>query len=337
MPANLTPSHFLAPISDEKTQAQYFFSEQTLDFFLNLFKKLGISHVLCLGAPALHDHLLANGVKSFLLDIDKRFYSIYSPETFALYNMFNDFFFTGEESYQKFMKFINNESLLIFTDPPFGCRTEPLADTLEKIKFRHKTMIQDKVLPIIWIFPYFMERYIQNVMPELAMSDYKVSYKNHVAYHDDSNARKDLGSPVRIFTNIFPRLLELPLSKGYRFCKPCDRYVAVNNLHCHLCGCCPSKNGAQYKHCKRCHICIKPNYLHCDKCNKCAQSSHDCKDYRKHIRCYICYNNGHGEQDCKKLPINRGNGNCLICRKNGHTYMNCHKKDEILNNKSKFL
>lgn len=85
-------------------------------------------------------------------------------------------------------------------DPPFGGRTEPLAHTIKLIGEQY-SQLNNKKLPIFWIFPYFMEPQILNSLPELAMLDYKVGYDNHPLFQDGPKGRK-LGSPVRIFTNI---------------------------------------------------------------------------------------------------------------------------------------
>lgn len=203
------PSEFLPPKSYDKTEAQYFFSSETLTFFVGLFKQLKINKVLCIGAPAMHDALTSHGIKSFLLDIDSRLISFYPPNQFSLYNMFNHYFFPlNTDVKTKYLEFLKdtNQSFCIFTDPPFGCLTEPLSDTLRKIRNEYQSINKTiKIVPVILVFPYFMERYVQKVMPELEMCDFKVNYANHGKFNEKSNARKDLGSPVRFFTNIFQR------------------------------------------------------------------------------------------------------------------------------------
>lgn len=164
-----------------------------------------------MGAPALFDHLSQADLECFLLDIDTRLISFHPSTNFAWYNMFNHHFFMGQNSKNEYLSFLKDEkvedNLVIFTDPPFGCRTEPLVDTIKKIceDYRIVNKNQKKIIPIIWVFPYYMENYITKIMPELSMSDYKVNYTNHATYNETSRARKDMGSPVRIFTNIFQR------------------------------------------------------------------------------------------------------------------------------------
>lgn len=350
------PSEFLPPKSNDKKEAQYFFTPDTLTFFTRLFRQLSINKVLCVGAPAMHDELLSHGIKSFLLDIDDRLFSFYPQTKFGLYNMFNHHFFrvneerdSSKKDYLNFLKDTKQtDSICIFSDPPFGCLTEPLSDTLRKVQSDYRTVNEGlkKVVPIILVFPYFMETYVRKVMPELSMSDYKINYANHSRYNETSNARKDLGSPIRFFSNILSGLIKLP-KEQYRFCGSCERFVCKSNSHCKLCGFCPSKNGATYKHCKVCHKCVKPNYVHCIKCAKCTQKSgHKCSEYRKFLVCTICKGKGHSEITCDKLKLVRrrqSNGkkrnnkkNCLLCLTDGHTHFTCPDREQLLVEIQKF-
>ncbi len=63
--------------------------------------------------------------------------------------------------------------------------------------------------------------------------------------------------------------MPLPENEGYRYCPPCERWVAATNLHCSLCAACPSKDGRTYRHCTPCGRCVKPTYEHCPQCNRC--------------------------------------------------------------------
>lgn len=95
--------------------------------------------------------------------------------------------------------------MVLVTDPPFGGRVELLTQTVKNISSLYKTLNnKNKELPVMWIFPYFMEPQIHNSLPEYSMLDYKVDYDNHPLFQDGPKGRK-LGSPVRIFTNIDPR------------------------------------------------------------------------------------------------------------------------------------
>lgn len=97
-------------------------------------------------------------------------------------------------------------------------------------------------MPMVWIFPYFLEPRIQECLPSLTMLDYQVrlrklggllvwplgqhiflfacygflqvDYDNHPLYKHGGAARK--GSPVRIFTNLQARDFILPKEEGYR-------------------------------------------------------------------------------------------------------------------------
>lgn len=82
---------------------------------------------------------------------------------------------------------------------------EPLADGISKISKLYQSINEfTNKLPVLWIFPYFMEPQLKNSLPEYSMLDYKVDYENHSLFTDKPNGRKH-GSPVRIFTNLEPR------------------------------------------------------------------------------------------------------------------------------------
>lgn len=62
-------------------------------------------------------------------------------------------------------------------DPPFGGRVEPLIQTIKELSAAYNKVCEteDKILPVIWAFPYFAEPYITNMVPEIKMHDYQVS------------------------------------------------------------------------------------------------------------------------------------------------------------------
>lgn len=288
--------------------------------------------IICIGAPRLFE-IIKNQTdfKPILLDMDDRLQSFYSPDELIYYNMFNHFFYCGPESQDRFEKFLKSptKGTCLFVDPPFGCRTELLVQTLKTIQWQfykyHKT-----VLPVILIFPYFMETYVKNDMPELKMMDFKVNYTNHKIYQE--GGRKQFGSPVRIFTNIIPNLMSFD-GPDYRKCQICDRYVGEANLHCSICNTCPSKNGSTYIHCMKCAECVKPYYVHCDKCHRCTQKDgHCCEEYQQLARCWICDEKGHLERFCpntnrnKLINAKQKTRICLICGKNGHNERKCRMK-----------
>lgn len=237
-----------------------------------------------------------------------------------------------------FRDFLKGEPPVIFLDPPFACRTEPIAHTLKALEklYRGVNRGLHAILPIFWVFPYYFEHYIRNLMPEMEMCDFKVNYTNHKLFSNQDGSRK-FGSPIRLFTNI--PLETIKLGEGYRYCKLCRKYVGLENTHCTVCRTCPSKNGQTYRHCKECGTCVKPNYFHCKKCRRCAQKEgHDCKDYIHTVRCWICRETGHNEWDCAKwtkkrlLRFSRGGEiRCLICMKKGHNEKGCRKRKEMLN------
>lgn len=233
----------------------------------------------------------------------------------------------------------------MFTDPPFAGRTEPLAITINTISTLYRKInVTDKILSIFWIFPYFMETYIKNVMPEMEMIDLKINYTNHNLYHNRKNGKKD-GSPVRLFTNIPLNRISLKHIKNeYKLCKKCKRWTAIENIHCNVCNICPSKNGSTYRHCTMCAVCVKPNYKHCTNCCRCTQIlGHMCNEYQTQLRCWMCNEKGHNEINCikyvniikksKKLFLKSKKLNiklCFICKKFGHNEK-CCKKRYLLN------
>lgn len=199
----------------------------------------------------------------------------------------------------------------------------------------------------MWVFPYFMETYVHQVMPEMRMLAYRVNYTNHRTYHAlaDKGGRKQ-GSPIRIFTNIPLDQIPLPRDEGYAKCTPCQRWTTTDAKHCVQCADCPSKNGAAYVHCAKCALCVKPNYKHCDRCARCTQASgHDCGDYGTHVMCWICRRRGHNEQGCehwlrggkgslgRRKVVQKGHRNgrlCLLCGGRGHNELVCAKRGELL-------
>lgn len=289
--------------------------------------------------------------------MDTRFYSFFNRNNendYFHYNMFNNHFFGGDGVQLKFQQFLctngddSNEKCCIFTDPPFGCRTEPLAHTLQSMcqTYRQLNRTHD-ILPIFWVYPYFMESYIVSVMPSIEMLDYKVNYTNHDTYHSGQNGRK-YGSPVRLFANAGAEHIQLPHTEAYHLCKKCRKWVANENKHCNRCRRCPSKNGATYVHCNLCEICVKPTYKHCNNCWRCTQiDGHKCLDYQTQLKCMICLQRGHNEFHCQRWwticnkntkqitqlhskALKIGRRICLLCFQSGHNENSCKKRNQIL-------
>ncbi|GFS02167.1 zinc finger CCHC domain-containing protein 4 [Elysia marginata] len=273
------PSFLFTPLDNNKTYAQYLFSSKTVDFLLSSIEKLAYSHVLCVGAPRIHEEIQlrrksgGTTLTSMLLDLDERYGQFYPPSLYAKYNMFNHHFFerVGRKQLIRFLTAAGGGALLI-TDPPFGGMVEALSQSFlkiskiwEKILLPSSSQNNEMSIPFMWIFPYFLENRIVENMPSLSMLDYKVDYDNHNLFN---NNHKQKGSPVRIFTNIPPAKFYLPLEDGYWFCKPCQRFSSKENQHCADCGTCPSKDGTTYVHCDACLRCVKPSRIHCFKCGE---------------------------------------------------------------------
>ncbi|XP_067893367.1 rRNA N6-adenosine-methyltransferase ZCCHC4 isoform X2 [Heterodontus francisci] len=300
------PSHLLLPLENKKTNAQYLFADRTCQFLLDLIVSLGFRRVLCVGTPRLHELIRMRQsekkepvMKSQLLDIDFRYSQFYSEEEFCHYNMFNHYFFGGKSASEAFQTFVcqdKGESVIMVTDPPFGGLVEALAHSFKKIVGIWKTSRNetDEELAIFWIFPYFFEPRILQCFPTLSMLDYQVDYDNHTLYKHGSSGRKQ--SPVRIFTNLPPKDIILPVEEGYRFCSLCQRYISSANRHCEICQACTSKDGKQWKHCQTCNKCVKPSWIHCDTCCRCALQEHSCGTARD--GCFICGSTEHKRREC---------------------------------------
>ncbi|KAK3098979.1 hypothetical protein FSP39_024933 [Pinctada imbricata] len=290
-------------LADRMQRKQYLFSERTVDFILSALKDLQITHVLCVGAPRIHEtiqnlHTEGSYMDSMLLDLDTRYMQFYSEEKFYKYNMFNNHFFgRNEEALDKFLTLSQGKNVIMVTDPPFGGMVQALAESVKKFKIRYSELNADfcnnNELPVLWFFPYFMEPKMKEYLPDFSMLDYKVDYNNHLLYKE---GKKERGSPVRIFTNVEPSKVIHPNAEGYWYCDVCKRYSAKENLHCDICGVCPSKDGRTYRHCYDCERCVKPNKVHCKTCGRCDFPDHKCGVTP--TGCHICGNLEHKRRDC---------------------------------------
>ncbi|GJQ73514.1 hypothetical protein Trydic_g13868 [Trypoxylus dichotomus] len=303
----LRPSQFLELLDNPKKEAQYMFSKVATDAIVNIIQERNVKNVLCIGAPRIHEYILNKKpeMNSLLLDIDRRYHNFYSPLQFCWFNAFNNYFFLPE-SFNVFKDFIQTdkgEDFILITDPPFGGRVELLSHTFEEInKLYQKLNKRSDSLDIMWIFPYFMEPQILNILPNFNMLDYKVGYDNHPLFQAGPKGRK-YGSPVRIFTNINPCEITLPSDQGYKYCNKCTRWVSSENTHCDKCNACTSKDGRTYTHCDVCLRCVKPTWKHCNTCNRCAQIDHKCGELVFEQECFHCKEKGHKKRDCPKAPI----------------------------------
>ena len=224
---------------------------------------------------------------SLLLDFDTRFGYFYSDADWIWYNMFNHYFYLGQQSKEVFRSLLAKakESLLLVLDPPFGGKPELVGETLRRIECDWQEVHSNPELrvSVLLIYPYFMESKILSAMPSLKMVDYQVNYENHASFNASAKGRKQ-GSPVRVFTNIPLDKVRLPEDEGYKHCDLCQKWTCRENRHCFDCGDCTSKNGATYKHCARCQRCVKATWTHCKQCQRCALPKHPCqlfKDKRK--------------------------------------------------------
>ncbi|VEN51993.1 unnamed protein product [Callosobruchus maculatus] len=296
------PSEILPPLEQNKKEAQYLFSSASVAAIVNIFKKLEIRNVICIGTPRIHEHIQSNcqSMSSILLDFDKRFHNFFGPLQYCWYNLFNHHFFLPDAKtvFDDYLKSCSNVALIM--DPPFGARIEPISLNLGTItnllKKYHGTKSN---LSVFLVLPYFMEPQVLNWLPDMKMSDYKVEYDNHVKFKNGPKGRKH-GSPVRIFTNVSLNLVKLP-EDGYRYCKPCRKWVAIENSHCRICNACTSKNGQTYKHCDLCQRCVKPSWQHCDECDRCAAIGHTCQELEFSKTCFHCKQSGHKRAQCPTL------------------------------------
>ena len=242
------------------------------------------TNVICLGTPTIFAELKAqkSSVKTLLMDLDDRLINFYSTESeFVWYNMFTHHFIAGDANKNVYENFLreSEESPLIVLDPPFGGKPELISRAIEEIQkdWRRIRSCSSNV-NVLWIFPYFMEAQIQKHHPLIIhMSDYQVEYDNH------SFGGRKLGSPVRIFTDLPLKCIDLSNENGYEFCAPCAAWMAASNRHCEACGSCTSKNGGRYVHCSVCERCVKETWRHCEKCGRCALEQHPCGEFKRRM------------------------------------------------------
>ncbi|XP_041360423.1 rRNA N6-adenosine-methyltransferase ZCCHC4-like [Gigantopelta aegis] len=315
------PSQLFHPLNDNKTYAQYLFSEASVDFILKCLHALGASHVINIGTPRIHEAVVNDSsvsLSSLLLDLDQRFEQFYEPHEFCRYNMFNHHFFGGQEDRDLFDKFVaegKDGKIVILIDPPFGGMVEALGNTLRMLMKQCKH--GDSSVPVFWFFPYFMEKRITESVPEFSMLDYKVDYDNHALFKDKGGKK---GSPVRIFTNLPPAEVELPPEEGYWFCSTCNRYSSKENKHCDECDSCTSKDGTTYVHCSICGVCVKPSRVHCPHCKTCQIPGHTCDTEERSKGCHICGDFTHKRRECpnknkRKWQQHKSAGNDGIVKK----------------------
>ncbi|XP_076440714.1 rRNA N(6)-adenosine-methyltransferase ZCCHC4-like [Babylonia areolata] len=300
------PTTLFEPQEDNKSYAQYLFADSAVKFLVQrLEDQNNKTHVLCVGTPRLHEVLRAlrregnTQMSSLLMDLDSRYAQVYSKKVMCRYNMFNHHFFDphGEDQFKSFVREAGR-GLVLVTDPPFGGMVEALVTTLRKIEKTWKTeVLTDADLPVVWFFPYFMEKRVCECLPSLTMLDYKVPYDNHNLFQNVRQGGRKKGSPVRIFTNLPLLSFPLPSSEGYWFCDVCQRFSAPENAHCFKCNSCTSKDGTTYAHCDACGRCVKATRVHCPSCGVCDLPEHICGQ-RRGDGCHICGDLDHKRREC---------------------------------------
>ena len=196
------PVSILSQKSEDKKEAQYFFSEATRKFFLSTIQKLNFTDVLCIGCPSIFEKIEeVNSIRSLLVDIDARFGNFYNNKKFLWCNYFNGHFFNGEADRETFRNFlIESEKILLLIDPPFGAKTELISHSLDRtLDLLDMFNIKAKA-SVMWIYPYFMERQVvasTRARGNMRMSDYRVTYRDHKQYGEAGVAGLRLGSPIR--------------------------------------------------------------------------------------------------------------------------------------------
>ncbi|XP_015792219.1 zinc finger CCHC domain-containing protein 4 [Tetranychus urticae] len=284
------PTLLLQAATKRKKEAQYFFDNITVNFIIQTFQKLELNRIICIGCPSIHEQVQSNkrswNMESVLLDIDPRYCQFYLRKHFIMFNMFNGFFFEGNEGQSKLDRFLREcepGRACVVIDPPFGGLLKALGRSLDQIHDRYlelhghpgttgstavKLNRDSYQFAVMLFLPYFNEPKVAQYMKNLKLTDYKVHYTNHRALKD-CRCRSSLGSIVRIFTNIQPYVFTLPTEEGYKYCEICKRYVSENNSHCEECDACTSKDGRPPKHCNICKKCVKNTWFHCFSCKIC--------------------------------------------------------------------
>eukprot|EP00088_Acartia_fossae_P070144 TRINITY_DN9318_c0_g1_i15.p1 TRINITY_DN9318_c0_g1~~TRINITY_DN9318_c0_g1_i15.p1 ORF type:complete len:539 (+),score=42.74 TRINITY_DN9318_c0_g1_i15:34-1650(+) len=297
------PVSLLKAKTENKKEAQYFFTEESTKYLLDCIRSTESTHVLCIGCPTIFQNL-PKSTNKLLLDLDHRYQGLLSPDEFVWYNMMNFHCFhpQGETILRNFISSALRENggsrqrFVVVLDPPFGGRPELIqSGTLQPLQDLARKCSQDLArkcsqdlagnweedltakfnLGVFWIFPYFQEKKIQAVNGDLKMAKYRVNYTNHKEYSGSEEGRK-YGSPIRFFTNVELSSLPTPEEFGYKHCTHCNHFVASIDQHCDICNVCPSKDGRPYVHCPVCHRCVKSTYNHCHVCHRCHLPQESC-------------------------------------------------------------
>ncbi|XGW09987.1 hypothetical protein V3C99_011899 [Haemonchus contortus] len=262
------PSRLLEAKDSCKGEAQFFFSDESIEILQGVVERSGVDGVLCLGAPRLFEELRGKKGENrhlFLLDYDDRYARFFPATQFAQYSMLVDHFYDRKALERLCSFFAECAQVLLICDPPFGVFLEPLMQAVDCLRQRHKKARGEKPSDFraCIAIPMFVGKYVLRNYKDYWMSDYRVTYDNHNVF---SKASK---STIRCFTNLRPDVFDLSNVDGYKFCEFCEKYVSTANKHCFLCSACTSKDGSPYKHCELCMRCVKKSYRHCKKCERC--------------------------------------------------------------------
>ncbi|XP_075978056.1 rRNA N(6)-adenosine-methyltransferase ZCCHC4 [Anticarsia gemmatalis] len=311
------PTTFLPMLENDSVEAQYMFTKKSVSTVFGILKNNNISNILCIGTPSVHEEAQTrDDFNSILLDYDKRHRLFNPPNKFIWYNMFNNYMFNGNEDEKVLKKFLKNSlqgGICIVMDPPFGGRVEPLVQTIKELTDSYRKICDrpgDELLPVLWAFPYFSEPYITNTAPEIKIHDYQIEYTNHKKFQNKTKDGHKFVSPIRFFTNLPLRTIDLSNDSHYKLCNKCKYYVSASNNHCNKCGGCTSKNGMTYVHCDVCKRCVKPTFFHCKECGRCCQQrNHVCGVVVESQSCYNCNEKGHKKSACPKLQQQQGGRN----------------------------
>lgn len=307
------PTTWLPMLENDSVEAQYMFTKKSISTVFGILDNNNISNILCIGTPTIHEEAQSRSdFNSILLDYDKRHRLFHPPKKFIWYNMFNNYMFNGNEDEKVLKKFFKNSiegGICIVMDPPFGGRVEPLVQTIKELTDSYRKICDIPVkglLNVLWAFPYFSEPYITNMAPEIKMHDYQIEYTNHKKFQNKIKDGHKFVSPIRFFTNLPMRTIDLSNDSQYKLCNKCKYFVSASNNHCNKCGVCTSKNGMTYKHCDMCKRCVKPTFFHCKECDKCCQQkNHTCGVLVESQSCFHCQEKGHKRADCPQLQERR--------------------------------
>jgi len=106
--------------------AQFLFSQRSVEFIVRCIEEQGFKKVLCVGTPRLHEALNKRKknknkrpIDCLLLDIDHRLLQFYNTRKMCRYNMFNHHFFDGSRGsrlYKSFLSGEDAEKIVLVTD-----------------------------------------------------------------------------------------------------------------------------------------------------------------------------------------------------------------------------